>query len=38
VGRARLYLRIESGISERDAFDSSPSTLPGFARTPSFEF
>jgi protein-L-isoaspartate(D-aspartate) O-methyltransferase len=38
VGRARLYLRIESGISERDVFDSSPSTLPGFERSPSFEF
>ncbi|MFT4075403.1 MAG: protein-L-isoaspartate O-methyltransferase [Asticcacaulis sp.] len=38
VGRARIYLRLENGFSEREAFDSSPSTLPGFARTPSFEF
>ena len=38
VGRARLYLRLESSISERDVFDSSPATLPGFERTPSFEF
>ena len=38
VGHARVYLRIESGISERDVFDSSPSTLPGFERAPSFEF
>ena len=38
VGHAKLFLRIESGISERDVFDSAPSTLPGFERTPSFEF
>ncbi|ESQ76408.1 protein-L-isoaspartate O-methyltransferase [Asticcacaulis sp. AC402] len=38
IGRARLYIRLESGFSEREVFDSSPSTLPGFARTPSFEF
>ena len=38
VGRARLYLRLENGFSEREVFDSSPSTLPGFERTPSFEF
>lgn len=38
VGRARLYIRLETGFSEREVFDSSPSTLPGFARTPSFEF
>lgn len=38
VGRARLYIRLEAGFSEREVFDSSPSTLPGFARTPSFEF
>ncbi len=38
VGHARLYLRIESGISERQVFDSAPSTLPGFERAPSFEF
>lgn len=38
VGRARLYIRLESGFSEREVFDSSPSTLPGFTRTPSFEF
>ncbi len=38
VGRARLYLRLEGGFSEREVFDSSPSTLPGFERAPSFEF
>ncbi|MGA9657762.1 MAG: protein-L-isoaspartate O-methyltransferase [Asticcacaulis sp.] len=38
VGRARLYIRLESGISERDVFDSMPSTLPGFERAPSFQF
>lgn len=38
VGRARIYLRLASGYSERDAFDSSPSTLPGFRRAPSFQF
>ncbi|MBP2158504.1 MULTISPECIES: protein-L-isoaspartate O-methyltransferase [Asticcacaulis] len=38
VGRARLYIRLETGFSEREVFDSSPSMLPGFARTPSFEF
>jgi protein-L-isoaspartate(D-aspartate) O-methyltransferase len=38
VGRARVYLRLASGFSEREAFDSSPSTLPGFARVPSFQF
>ena len=38
VGRARLYIRLENGFSERDAFDSAPSTLPGFERSPSFEF
>lgn len=38
VGRARLYIRLEGGFSEREVFDSSPSTLSGFARTPSFEF
>jgi protein-L-isoaspartate(D-aspartate) O-methyltransferase len=38
VGRARLYIRLENGFSERDVFDSAPSTLPGFERSPSFEF
>ncbi len=38
VGRARLYIRLENGFSEREVFDSSPSTLPGFGRTPSFQF
>ena len=38
VGRARIYIRLENGFSERDVFDSSPSTLPGLERTPSFEF
>lgn len=38
VGRARLYIRLETGFSERDVFDSAPSTLPGFDRSPSFEF
>jgi len=38
VGRARAYLRLASGFSEREVFDSAPSTLPGFARTPSFQF
>jgi len=38
VGRARLYIRLEHGFSERDVFDSAPSTLPGFDRSPSFEF
>ena len=38
IGRARLYIRLENGFSERDVFDSAPSTLPGLERTPSFEF
>ncbi|MDI7774791.1 protein-L-isoaspartate O-methyltransferase [Asticcacaulis sp. EMRT-3] len=38
VGRARLYLRLAAGFSERDVFDSTPSTLPGFERAPSFQF
>jgi len=38
MGRARLYVRLENGYSEREVFDSAPSTLPGFAPTPSFEF
>lgn len=38
VGRARVYIRLETGFSEREVFDSSPSTLPGFARSLSFEF
>jgi protein-L-isoaspartate(D-aspartate) O-methyltransferase len=38
VGHARLYLRLENGFSEREAFDSTPSTLPGFERAPTFEF
>ncbi len=38
VGRARIYLRLENGFSEREAFDSMPSTLPGFERIPSFQF
>ncbi|MBW8733807.1 MAG: protein-L-isoaspartate O-methyltransferase [Asticcacaulis sp.] len=38
VGRARLYIRLENGFSERDVFDSAPATLPGFDRSPSFEF
>jgi protein-L-isoaspartate(D-aspartate) O-methyltransferase len=38
VGRARVYLRLASGYSERDAFDSAPTILPGFARAPSFQF
>ena len=35
---ADYYLRLEQGFSEREVFDSSPSTLPDFERTPSFEF
>lgn len=38
VGRARLYIRLETGFSEREVFDSSPSTLPGFERSLTFEF
>ncbi|ESQ90658.1 protein-L-isoaspartate O-methyltransferase family protein [Asticcacaulis benevestitus] len=38
VGHARLYIRLQSGVSERDVFDSTPSTLPGFERAPSFQF
>jgi len=39
VGRARVYLRLENGgFSEREVFDSAPATLPGFGRTPAFEF
>jgi protein-L-isoaspartate(D-aspartate) O-methyltransferase len=38
VGHARLYIRLESGVSERNVFDSNPSTLPGFERAPSFQF
>ncbi len=38
MGRARLYIRLENGFSEREVFDSAPSTLTGFGRTPVFEF
>jgi len=38
VGRARLYIRLEASFSEREVFDSAPSTLPGFERTATFEF
>ena len=38
MGRARLYIRLENGFSEREVFDSAPSTLAGFGRVPSFEF
>ncbi|MEI9902693.1 MAG: protein-L-isoaspartate O-methyltransferase [Asticcacaulis sp.] len=38
VGRARLYIRLENGFSEREVFDSAPATLPGFERSLSFEF
>ena len=38
VGRARLYIRLEHGFSEREVFDSPPSTLPGFEKTLTFEF
>ena len=38
MGRARLYIRLENGFSEREVFDSAPSTLAGFGRAPAFEF
>lgn len=38
MGRARLYIRFESGVSEREVFDSAPSILGGFERAPSFQF
>ncbi|MGZ3306692.1 MAG: protein-L-isoaspartate O-methyltransferase family protein [Asticcacaulis sp.] len=38
MGRARIYIRLEHGFSEREVFDAAPSYLPGFERTPSFEF
>lgn len=38
MGRARVYIRLEHGFSEREVFDSAPSILPGFAPAPSFQF
>lgn len=39
VGRAKLYLRSDSGIAERVAFDANVSKLPGFsAERPEFVF
>lgn len=38
IGRARLYIRLDTGFSEREVFDSSPSILPGFDRAPGFVF
>ncbi len=38
MGRARVYIRLEHGFSEREVFDSAPSVLPGFEAAPSFQF
>ncbi|MFT4091125.1 MAG: protein-L-isoaspartate O-methyltransferase [Asticcacaulis sp.] len=38
IGKAKLYTRISSGISEYDVFDSSPTVLPGFEARRDFVF
>jgi len=38
MGRARVYIRLEHGFSEREVFDSAPSVLPGFEPAASFQF
>lgn len=37
MGRARVYIRLEHGFSEREVFDSAPSVLSGFEQAPSFQ-
>ena len=38
IGRARLYLRSDSGVGSRDLFDAAPPILPGFEPARSFVF
>ena len=38
VGKARLFLKGDRGASSRELFDSTPSMLAGFERTPTFQF
>ena len=38
VGKARLYLAAETGVSSREVFDASPPMLPGFERKAQFAF
>ncbi|WKL56838.1 protein-L-isoaspartate O-methyltransferase [Asticcacaulis sp. ZE23SCel15] len=38
MGKAMVYSQLDSGVSSREAFDSSPSILPGFEATKSFVF
>jgi len=37
MGRARVYIRLEHGFSEREVFDSAPPLLPGFEAVHSFQ-
>jgi len=38
IGKAKLYTRVASGVSDADVFDSSPSILSGFEARPAFVF
>jgi protein-L-isoaspartate(D-aspartate) O-methyltransferase len=38
VGKARLWVRTESGIGAREVFDATPPVLPGFERKAQFAF
>ena len=38
VGKAKLYVKAESGLASREAFDSTPPMLPGFEKSPQFAF
>jgi protein-L-isoaspartate(D-aspartate) O-methyltransferase len=38
VGKATVFTKLDSGVSAREVFDSSPSTLPGFEKAKSFVF
>ena len=38
VGKARLWLKTETGIGSREAFDATPPMLPGFEKKAQFAF
>lgn len=38
IGKAKIFTRISSGVSEHDAFDAAPFILPGFEVKPAFVF
>ena len=38
VGKARLWLKAETGVASREVFDATPPMLPGFDMKPQFAF